>query len=165
MDHRRFDTLTPAERDILRLLATGLRPGEIAATLGRSVNTVHNHLKAARQKLGTGDSLTAARALQAFDTTDQSVTSDASAIGFSRPLNEMEASAPFASEPRHDVLREEHSAFGDFPRHRGQRRNGLPGLVRLTIMVGLLLMIGMVLLLALPLVRSAQEVGRYINSP
>jgi len=45
-------SLTAREREVLRLLAQGLRPGEIASTLELSVKTVKNHLTAVYQKLG-----------------------------------------------------------------------------------------------------------------
>ena len=44
--------LTTREREILGLLAQGLRPGEIATTLTLSIKTVKNHLTAVYQKLG-----------------------------------------------------------------------------------------------------------------
>ena len=44
--------LTTREREILELLTTGQRPGEIAQTLFLSVKTVKNHLTSVYQKLG-----------------------------------------------------------------------------------------------------------------
>lgn len=44
--------LTAREREILGLLAQGLRPGEIASTLELSIKTVKNHLTAVYNKLG-----------------------------------------------------------------------------------------------------------------
>ena len=44
--------LTAREREILELLTTGKRPGEIAQTLFLSVKTVKNHLTSVYQKLG-----------------------------------------------------------------------------------------------------------------
>ncbi len=43
--------LTPREREILELLTTGSRPGEIATELFLSVKTVKNHLTSIYQKL------------------------------------------------------------------------------------------------------------------
>jgi DNA-binding NarL/FixJ family response regulator len=44
--------LTEREREVLELLAQGLRPGEIAGALHLSVKTVKNHLTNVYQKLG-----------------------------------------------------------------------------------------------------------------
>ena len=46
------DSLTAREREILQLLSTGHRPGEIAAELFVSVKTVKNHLTSIYHKLG-----------------------------------------------------------------------------------------------------------------
>lgn len=44
--------LTPAELNVLRLLATGMRADEVAATLFNSVLTVRNHIQRIFRKLG-----------------------------------------------------------------------------------------------------------------
>jgi LuxR family maltose regulon positive regulatory protein len=46
-----YSTLTPAERDILHLLATGASTKEIAAKSGRSPRTVDTHIRSLCQKL------------------------------------------------------------------------------------------------------------------
>jgi DNA-binding CsgD family transcriptional regulator len=45
-------SLSPRERDCLRLLKTGLENGQVASNLGISVSTLHKHLFSARRKLG-----------------------------------------------------------------------------------------------------------------
>ncbi|MFA9445162.1 response regulator [Egicoccus sp. AB-alg6-2] len=52
MDTTPPPALTVREREILGLLARGLRPGEIASTLAVSIKTVKNHLTSVYQKLG-----------------------------------------------------------------------------------------------------------------
>jgi DNA-binding NarL/FixJ family response regulator len=44
--------LTPRERDVLELLARGLRHEQIAAELGIGAETVRSHLRNASQRLG-----------------------------------------------------------------------------------------------------------------
>ncbi len=44
--------LTPAERDVLRLLGSGMLPKEIASETERSINTVRVHIANAMEKLG-----------------------------------------------------------------------------------------------------------------
>src|SRR3546814_15585907 len=52
------------EKECLRLLLTPMRAKEVARTTGLSVNTVNEHLKSARRKLGTSDSWSAAQLLR-----------------------------------------------------------------------------------------------------
>ncbi len=47
-----FHSLTPRERDCLRLLHEGLLTPQVAATLGMAVATLNKHLASARRKLG-----------------------------------------------------------------------------------------------------------------
>lgn len=47
-----MDTLTPAERPVLRLIAAGLTTAEIAAELGNSEKTIENHRSHICRKLG-----------------------------------------------------------------------------------------------------------------
>lgn len=49
---RSANALTPAELEVVRLAAEGLTYNEIAATLNKSVRTVDNQLRRAREKLG-----------------------------------------------------------------------------------------------------------------
>ena len=46
-----WQTLTPREREICRILALGRRNAQIAAEIGISVSTVQNHLHAIFRKL------------------------------------------------------------------------------------------------------------------
>lgn len=67
MDQPVYDSLTDAEKDVLRRLASGRRPSEIASDLDRSVSTIRNQLHAARSKAGSSDSLGLARSLVALE--------------------------------------------------------------------------------------------------
>lgn len=59
--------LTGREKECLRLLLHPMRAKEIARSTGLSINTVNEHLKSARRKLGTSDSLSAAQLLRAAE--------------------------------------------------------------------------------------------------
>jgi DNA-binding NarL/FixJ family response regulator len=48
----RLEALTPRQREVVDMLARGLDAVEIAAELGISRWTVHNHAKEAAQRLG-----------------------------------------------------------------------------------------------------------------
>ncbi|KTE18731.1 MULTISPECIES: helix-turn-helix domain-containing protein [unclassified Sphingopyxis] len=62
-----IDQLTPREKECLRLLLKPMRAKEVARVTGLSVNTVNEHLKSARRKLGTTDSWSAAQLLRALE--------------------------------------------------------------------------------------------------
>jgi DNA-binding NarL/FixJ family response regulator len=50
-----FASLTPKERELLRLFGQGQSTAAIAATLGRSIKTVEAHRSSLKQKLGTAN--------------------------------------------------------------------------------------------------------------
>ena len=56
-----FESLTPRERDVLALLADGLRNRDIAARLGVSEHTVKFHLASIFGKLGAATRTEAVR--------------------------------------------------------------------------------------------------------
>jgi TonB family protein len=60
-----LDSLSDREREALRLLGRGHEAKSIASTLGLSVHTVNERLRAARRKLGVSSSREAARLLLA----------------------------------------------------------------------------------------------------
>jgi DNA-binding CsgD family transcriptional regulator len=63
-------SLTEREKDVLRLLAEGHDAKSVATTLGISVHTVNERLRAARRKLGVGSSRAAARLLASAEATN-----------------------------------------------------------------------------------------------
>lgn len=52
-----LDSLTPREREVIRLIGEGLKNKPLAARLGLSEKTVHNHLASIFKKLNVGDRL------------------------------------------------------------------------------------------------------------
>lgn len=61
------DAMKPREREVVRLLAQGMRPAEIAEHMGLRRQTVYTYMAAARRALG-------------HETTLQLVTSQAAAL-------------------------------------------------------------------------------------
>lgn len=57
---RRIDELAPAERDVLRLLGTGLSNGEIADRLYLSAGTVKAHISRILSRTGCANRVQAA---------------------------------------------------------------------------------------------------------
>ncbi|QKR99741.1 helix-turn-helix transcriptional regulator [Sphingomonas sp. CL5.1] len=62
-----ISSLTDREKECLRLLAHPMKAKDIARETQLSVYTVNEHLKSARRKLGTTDSLSAALMLRAHE--------------------------------------------------------------------------------------------------
>ena len=63
----RVDQLTEREKECLRLVLLPMRAKQIARATGLSVHTVNDHLRSARLKLDTTDSVTAAQILRAHE--------------------------------------------------------------------------------------------------
>lgn len=73
------EQLTAREKECLRLLLTPMRAKGVARATGLSVNTVNEHLKSARRKLGTSDSWSAALILRSLE--DPTNSSDTNKSG------------------------------------------------------------------------------------
>lgn len=67
MDANPLDSLTPKERDCLRLVAPDRKSAVIAAALGIAVPTVETHIRSARAKLGGVSRFVAARMLADYE--------------------------------------------------------------------------------------------------
>jgi DNA-binding CsgD family transcriptional regulator len=67
MDAHQFDSLTPTERRVLRLVHHSRKSEAIAALAGMSRHTVDQHIKSARAKLGNVGRYVAADMLRAFE--------------------------------------------------------------------------------------------------
>jgi DNA-binding CsgD family transcriptional regulator len=103
-----IDQLTAREKECLRLLLTPMRAKGVARTTGLSVNTVNEHLKSARRKLGTSDSLTAARMLRELENPTNSSDTNKSGsspetLSYQNGLTDPSASKP-AMVRRSDFL-------------------------------------------------------------
>jgi DNA-binding CsgD family transcriptional regulator len=62
-----IERLTPRQKECLRLLYARYEPKQIASELGISYDRVHQHFKAARERLGVQRSIEAARLLGEFE--------------------------------------------------------------------------------------------------
>jgi len=67
MDRFAYDSLTPMERNCLRLVQHDRKTEHIAHALGIAPSTVNTHIFSARRKLGGGSRLTAGDKLRAFE--------------------------------------------------------------------------------------------------
>jgi DNA-binding CsgD family transcriptional regulator len=93
------EQLTPREKECLRLLLTPMRAKEVARTTGLSVNTVNEHLKSARRKLGTSDSWSAAQMLRALEDPTNSSDTNKSGSPSGAILNQDNSTDTSAFEP------------------------------------------------------------------
>jgi DNA-binding CsgD family transcriptional regulator len=107
----KLELLTDAERTVLTVLARTMRIDDVVTELGRSKNTINNHLKSARAKLGGTDSLSVARMYVASQHSHR-VASHALAIDpeppFGSPSEQELADTP---GPAIMVLQEERAVF------------------------------------------------------
>jgi len=67
MDARQYESLTPTERRVLRLVHHSRKSDVVASLTGLSRHTVDQHIKAARAKLGNVGRYVAADMLRAFE--------------------------------------------------------------------------------------------------
>jgi DNA-binding CsgD family transcriptional regulator len=88
-----IESLTARERECLRLVARDRSTGEIARQLSISINTVDNHIKNAKRKLGTTDRFSAARALAVHEGRSQSLASLGSAMEAAAPAGQSDDAA------------------------------------------------------------------------
>lgn len=53
----KIESLSPRERQVLRLMGTGMRVRDVAAKLGLATSTANTHAQRGTKKLGARDSL------------------------------------------------------------------------------------------------------------
>lgn len=71
MERAEDAVLSPVQREVARLAATGATVGEIAATLGRGAETVRSHISAVYRRLGVSTRIELARMLNADAVPDE----------------------------------------------------------------------------------------------
>ena len=108
MDVRQFDSLTPTERRILRLVHHTRKSDVVASLAGLSRHTVDQHIKSARAKLGNVGRYVAADMLRAFEEHPLSLGSPTQ--GMVQPID---AASPIPRPDRQvePKVAEERSAF------------------------------------------------------
>ena len=172
MDQSAYDSLSPRERECLRLVARDRGSSEIAGILTLSVNTVDNHIKSARNKLGGIDRFRAAREISAFEGHDQSQASHTLAIGQDLVssdgcgVNNSVVDLPGTASVRETRTVFEHREMEDPKPLAGvTRKNDLTIIHQLILMCTLTFILGGVLMLAFPLSESWQRLANLIDPP
>lgn len=150
--HDRIASLSPRQRQCLRLVARGWEAKDIGRELGISDLTVKNHLSAARTALGVARSIDAARLLEAHETSGASGTSTPMGIA-DRDYSALESPRQSGREDATEGLRDAAGLRWDephapppviiplpFPTRRGQRNElGLGARLALVVILTVLL--------------------------
>lgn len=173
MDQSAYDSLSPRERECLRLVARDRGSSEIAGMLTLSVNTVDNHIKSARNKLGGIDRFRAARELSALEGHDQSQASHGLAIGQDPILSDDRGTDNAVVDfPATASVCETRTIFEHREEERHKRppagampKNDLSMVKQLILICILTFVLGGVLLLAFPLSESWQHLANLIDPP
>jgi DNA-binding CsgD family transcriptional regulator len=162
-----LDSLTPKERDCLRLVAPDRKSAVIAAQLGIAVPTVETHIRSARAKLGGVSRFVAARMLTEHEAR-QPLTSQGLTIA-----EPMTADAEDWSSRSHEVgsrplvMADARAAFDDgATRHSPGRstadRNRLSTLNRMALIAFCLLAMVVAGIASIPLSDAVQHVARLV---
>lgn len=126
MDVKTYESLTPMERNCLRLARHDCKAEQIAHELGISASTVNTHVFNARRKLGGLSRLTAADMLRAYEAQSEACTAEV-ANASSRLPSEGTSTARAVEVPS-DVIAVERGApldtpgVAEFPRQRMSRQ-------------------------------------------
>lgn len=110
MDGKTYESLTPMERNCLRLARHDCKAEQIAHELGISASTVNTHVFNARRKLGGLSRLTAADMLRAYEAQSDACTADV-ATASCRPPSEGPSTARAVEDP--DVIAVERDVLSD----------------------------------------------------
>ena len=167
MEGNLIDSLTPKERDCLRLVAPDRKSAVIAAHLGIAVPTVETHHRSARAKLGGVNRFVAARMLVDHEArqslTSQGMTiaaAEPSAIATTPSQPEMVGSQPL-------VMTDVRPAFDGGATHIPVERpmasrTGLNALNRMALIAFCLLALVVAGIAAIPLSDAVQDVARMV---
>ncbi|MDQ1232146.1 helix-turn-helix transcriptional regulator [Sphingomonas sp. SORGH_AS_0879] len=109
MNDRQYESLTPTERRVLRLVHHTRKSDVVASMAGMSRHTVDQHIKSARAKLGNVGRYVAADMLRAFEATHP-LSLGNPAQGMVQPINQAPPMLRPAG-PAEPMVAEERTAF------------------------------------------------------
>ncbi|EZP49957.1 helix-turn-helix domain-containing protein [Sphingomonas sp. RIT328] len=167
MEPNPLDSLTPKERECLRLVAPDRKSAVIAATLGIAVPTVETHLRSARAKLGGVSRFTAARLLKEHEAR-QSLTSRGLTIAEPMEPAVVDASdQPIAAGSQPLMMGDARPAFEKVSaRHVTEQatagRTRLSALNRMALIAFCLLALVVAGIASIPLSAAVQDVARMV---
>lgn len=169
-----LDSLTPSERNVLRVLLRERDQKAIARQLGLSPETVKTHLRNAREKTGMRTSFALARALSEREAhpPEQGIPRPEGEPLPARSITEEASKRPGEADLSDDAFHErravfdyDHSSFRISLPGRAEKRNPLSAFKRLLIVAGIGLMLGALIIIAFPLSESFQRLADVLDPP
>lgn len=174
MEPHVLDSLTPSEKNVLRVLLRERDQKAIARQLNLSPETVKTHLRNAREKTGVRTSFALARAFAERDahTPERGIPLPEGGPSPSSSVTEGASRRPTDTDRNDDAFHEGRAVF-DFDRSsihvpplRGEgRRNPLSASTRLLIVAGMVIMLVALIILAFPLSESFQRLADVLDPP
>lgn len=174
MEPQPLDSLTPSERNVLRVLLRERDQKAIARQLNLSPETVKTHLRNAREKTGVRTSFALARALAEQE-------AHPPAWGIPRPegepsppktITDASSKRPEEQDPDDDAFHEERAVFdygrSSFLAHaprEEKKRNPLQASTRMLIVTGMGFLLVALMILAFPLSESFQRLADVLDPP
>ncbi len=174
MEPHVLDSLTPSERNVLRVLLRERDQKAIARQLNLSPETVKTHLRNAREKTGVRTSFALARAFAERDpsTPDRGIPLPEGEPAPSQSVTEHVSKRPTETDRNDDAFHERRAVF-DFDhsslhvpllREEG-KRNTLSTTTRMLIVTGMGIMLAALILLSFPLSESFQRLADVLDPP
>jgi DNA-binding CsgD family transcriptional regulator len=173
MEPHPLDSLTPSERNVLRMLLQERDQKAIARQLNLSPETVKTHLRNAREKAGIRTSFALARALaeQESHPPEEGIPHPGGQPAPARSAINQSSKRPEEPAPHDDAFHEGRAVF-DYgqslftaPAPLVKKRNSLPASTRMLIVIGLCILLVVLIILAFPLSESFQRFANVLDPP
>lgn len=178
MEPHPLETLTPSERNVLRVLLQERDQKTIARQLNLSPETVKTHLRNAREKTGMRQSFALARALaeheteREADTPERGITPRGGGFSSSESIRNETSKRPEEQAPDDDAFHEKRAVFdhdrsssGFLVLREEKQRNHLSAVTRMLIATSLGILLVVMIILAFPLSESFQRLADVLDPP
>ncbi len=174
MESHPFDSLTPSERNVLRVLLRERDQKAIARQLNLSPETVKTHLRNAREKTGVRTSFALARALAEEEAhpPERGIPRLEGEPAPTRSVTNESSRRPEEPDPNDDAFHEKRAVF-DYGQSsftapapwEEKKRNSLTASTRMLITTGLGILLVVLIILAFPLSESFQRFADVLDPP
>lgn len=174
MEPHPLDSLTPSERNVLRVLLQERDQKAIARQLNLSPETVKTHLRNAREKTGVRTSFALARALAEQEThpPERGIPRFEGGPRPARSTTDEPSKQPERLDLDDDAFHERRAVF-DYGQssftapatREEEKRNSLPASMRMLIVIGMGILLVAIIILAFPLSESFQRFANVLDPP
>jgi DNA-binding CsgD family transcriptional regulator len=174
MESHPLVSLTPSERNVLRVLLRERDQKAIARQLNLSPETVKTHLRNAREKTGVRTSFALARALAEHEShpPERGITLSEGGPAPTRSTKNEPSKRPEESDLNDDAFHERRAVF-DYGQSsftapapwEEKKRNSLPASMRMLIVTGMGFLLVVLIILAFPLSESFQRFANVLDPP